>query len=375
MQKLTDGHNAAVVVVTTARESAEATRQKPVSSTVDVARQLAEQGRCIHLHYPDPQGVKTDQLNYAAENCLSTLPPGTGPASSFLICYDADSRPPADSLNRFAYAIATHPEADVFHQSSRFELRARRTRGSPLETLSRIVCDAGALRANRFVLGFEIPRLTNRSAEVSGIKRAACSGVYAHVTGHGLGVRLSLLEQLPFPARSPLEDMHYSFILGSRGLPMVPVPSLDCAEVPDSVSRQVRQAARWFFGPGRFARYIRDPVSHRGLRAMLMAVSAIGSAGEWISCAVVPPVAIAAICAGRSRHVRTAAAAFVITCSVQAVLTEKFLGTQAPIRYRLTRVLAFPLACMVHGVGGMVGAAHLLIGGTGIGKTEHGSDE
>ena len=53
-------------------------------------------------------------------------------------------------------------------------------------------------------------------------------GVYAHVTGHGLCVRLSLLEQLPFPARSPLEDMHYSFILGSRGLPMVPVPSLDC---------------------------------------------------------------------------------------------------------------------------------------------------
>ncbi len=75
------------------------------------------------------------------------------------------------------------------------------------------VCGAGALRANRFVLGYEIPRLLNRSAQVSAVRRALCSGVYAHVTGHGLCVRLSLLQKLPFPARSPLEDMHYSFIL------------------------------------------------------------------------------------------------------------------------------------------------------------------
>ncbi|HUZ26193.1 MAG TPA: hypothetical protein VMV07_20760 [Streptosporangiaceae bacterium] len=47
------------------------------------------------------------------------------------------------------------------------------------------------------------------------MKRALCSGVDAHVTGHGLCVRLSLLEKLPFPARSPLEDMHYQ--VGVRG--------------------------------------------------------------------------------------------------------------------------------------------------------------
>jgi Glycosyl transferase family group 2 len=69
------------------------------------------------------------------------------------------------------------------------------------------------------------------------------------VTGHGLCVRLSLLLRLPFPHRSPLEDMHYSFRLGSHGLAMVPVASLDRAEVPGSVRAQVGQAARWFFGP------------------------------------------------------------------------------------------------------------------------------
>jgi hypothetical protein len=83
-------------------------------------------------------------------------------------------------------------------------------------------------------------------------------------------------ERLPFPARSPLEDMHYSFILGSRGLPMIAVPSLDSAEVPDSVTAQLQQAARWFFGPARFARYLKDPATLRGWRARAMAASAFG---------------------------------------------------------------------------------------------------
>lgn len=75
--------------------------------------------------------------------------------------------------------------------------------------------------------------------------------MYAHVTSHGLCVRLPLLEKLPFLPHSPLEDMHYSFILGSRSLPMVAVPSLDSAEVPGTMTAQVQQAARWFFGrPG-----------------------------------------------------------------------------------------------------------------------------
>ncbi len=74
-------------------------------------------------------------------------------------------------------------------------------------------------------------------------------------------MRLSLVLELPFPARSPLEDMHYSFYLGSRNLPMIAVPSLDRAEVPPTVRGQIGQAARWFFGPAEFRRYLRDPAT------------------------------------------------------------------------------------------------------------------
>jgi hypothetical protein len=238
------GHAASVVVVTTAREAAEAGKHGGAGDTVAVARELAREGQCAHVHYPDPLGLKGDQLNHAAACCAGILPDGVPSWRAFLVCYDADSRPPPGSLGCFAQAIDDNPGADVFHQSSRFEFRLAHRPPGGLRKVGLAVCGAGALHANRFVLGYEIPRLLNRSDQAGAVRRALCSGVYAHVTGHGLCVRLSLLQKLPFPGRSPLEDMHYSFILGSRAVPMVAVRSLDTAEVPGTVTTQVRQAAR-----------------------------------------------------------------------------------------------------------------------------------
>jgi hypothetical protein len=184
-----------------------------------------------------------------------------------------------------------------------------------------------------------------------------------------LCVRLSLQARLPFPAQSPLEDMHYSFILCSRGLPMIPVASLDRAEVPGSVSAQVQQAARWFFGPARIACYLRDPATRSGWRTVLIAASAAGSAGEWLGCALIPALVLVLLAAGPD-SVKLAAAVFTAVCATQAVLTEISLGSaQRPPR-RAARILAFPVACTVHGTGGIIGLARLLRGGSGAGKTE-----
>jgi cellulose synthase/poly-beta-1,6-N-acetylglucosamine synthase-like glycosyltransferase len=371
-QMVARGYEATIVVVTTAREAAEASRHARADDTIALAHELAEEGACVHVHYPDPHGMKADQLNEATARCAGLLPAGVPSTQAFMACYDADSRPPAGSLAHFAHAIADNPGADVFHQSSRFEFRPRqRPAAGPFSQFRAAVCHAGALRANRFVLGFEIPRLVNRSTRVSAMKRALCSGVYAHVTGHGLCVRLSLLEKLPFPARSPLEDMHYSFILGSRGLPMIAVPSLDAAEVPGTILAQVQQAARWFFGPARFARYLNDPATQPGWRATMMAASAFGSAAEWIGCAIIPALICVLIAVGNPA-VQITAASYAGICIAQIVLTETWLGTTAHPSARLTHVAAFPLAFAVHGTGGILGWVRLLAGESGAGKTERG---
>ena len=286
-----------------------------------------------------------------------------------MVVYDADSRPPLDSLARFEHAIATHAQVSIFHQSSAFELR---TAGRPLHALAavgRLVCDGGALRANRFVTGFEIPRLLNRSAGAPRYKRSACSYVYAHVTGHGLCVRLSVMRELPLPARSPLEDMHWSFRLGTHNVPMIAIPSLDVAEVPDRPVDQIRQAARWFFGPGRALHYLRDATIQSGWRARILAASAVGSAAEWLACAVIPVLTFGAIVLSDGAA-RGLAITVVTVYVVQLLVTECALGARDPFPRRLARVAACPVATVLFGIGGFVGAAHLLRGGSGVGKTE-----
>ncbi|MEU5948617.1 glycosyltransferase family 2 protein [Micromonospora sp. NPDC047465] len=367
MVRLTDGHRARVVIVTTERE---ATEPSPGGDTATMVKELATTGTFTHLHYPDPRGLKGDQVNFAAAHCASTLLGGGSPAEAYVVCYDADSRPPLDALIRFEAAIAANGEASVFHQSARFELRGPTgPEVGALGSLAQAVCDGGALRANRFVLGFEIPRLVNRSGEVGQLKRAACSYVYAHVTGHGLCVRLSFLLDHPLPAGSPLEDMQYSFHLGSHDILMVPVAGLDHAAVPDTITAQVRQASRWFFGPARAVRYLRDPSTGPGVRGKLQAASALGSAGEWLGCAVVVPAILAALFLARG-PLQLAAAAVAATYLVQLLATDLALGTPGAPRRRATRVLACPLAHVLFGIGGFIGAVNLLRGDSGIGKTE-----
>lgn len=366
-EALAEGHQAHIVVVTTDRENIEQ-KQTDKENTVLIAEELAKSGKFIHLHYPDASGIKADQLNFAIDFLLSSLS-NDAVSKTFLVCYDADSRPPLDSLSCFEKIITRYPDVDIFHQSSKFELHHRSNSSNRAASwLRQIIVDAGALRANRFVFAYEIPRLLNRSSMTGTLKRKIFSYVYTHVTGHGLCLRLSLLQRLPFPKRSPLEDMHYSFIVGSRNTAMLPIPSLDCAEVPTSLRAQVGQAARWFIGPARFLCYLRDPKTAKGLRAWMLSASALGICLEWLSCSIMPIVVILSLWYG-SPFLRVFTTAFVIIYFIQLVATDRFVNS--PIRPidHIGRVFAYPINCTLFGIGGIIGATWLLRNKSGIGKT------
>src|SRR5260370_2335852 len=121
--QLLAGHHGAILVVTSARETAEPAERGAQEDTIGDAGELAGQGQCLPLHYPDPAGLKADQLNHAADYCRRVLAPDHAETDTFLVCYDADSRPPTDSLDHFEHAITNHPDADVSHQSSPSDLR------------------------------------------------------------------------------------------------------------------------------------------------------------------------------------------------------------------------------------------------------------
>lgn len=360
-----------LAIVTTEREFVRKSRRNGACAnpdTVQVAEELVRRYPFRHLHYPDPSGLKADQLNHVAHEI------DTSGRRHFMLCYDVDSRPPQSTLGELRWAIGHWPRAQVFQQSSRFELRhglpgrdPSRWRRWPLLAL----CDAGALRANRFVLGFELPRLISRADLGCGLVRKLRSAIYAHVVGHGLSVDVDLLQRLPFPTRVSLEDMYYAFYLCALNVETMPVRSLDVAEVPARVSHQIVQAARWFVGPARALKYLRDPRLTITSGTVLIAASAWLSAAEWLLCAVVPALVVGTLFAHSAAS--CIAAMVCLTVCAQGVVTEAALGSQDCGLRRCLRIVLLPAACTMHGLGGWLGLAALLAGRPMVGKTQRES--
>jgi hypothetical protein len=334
---------ALVVIVTTERE---ARRPAQGMTTPALASKLAAADDLIvHVHCADPAARKGDQINEAvvwAERSLSLLE-DHGVA---IVVYDVDSRPTAAALCEIAASLRAHPDADVFHQSSRFEVRDRRGPG-----WSRVVADAGALRANRFVMSTELPRLLNRDPRASPVRRALASVTYGHVSGHGLVVRLPAAQELPLPPRTELEDMAYSFVLATRRVPVVPLVSLDVADVPRSLRAQFEQQARWFKGPSRACEYGRNPASGHGLRATLVTVSAFLGAMDWLMSAFTVPILWDAVRANDRRRAG-ALRVLIVACLLELVSADCALGASEAIWERAARIAAYPLSNTLFGVAG-----------------------
>ena len=369
--QLLNGHSGVLIIVTTQREySAGPVGIDEESDTVSVASRLSDRVGIVHLHYPDPTGIKADQLNYAVNWAIEKGQHQSHNGPAFFAFYDADSRPPTNSLLHFAEAIRKSPDVDVFHQSSRFEARVGDSarRQSFTQLLGLAFAESEALRANRFVLGFELPRLRNRLEQTHRLKRKLSRYVFAHVTGHGLCIRASLLQRMQFPPKSPLEDMHYSFLLCLRDMDMVPLRSLDVAEVPPTPRTQYEQLSRWFYGPGRWQSYLAAE-SSAGARAYVVSLSAAAISCEWLGCGFVPLLVVACATLGHSL-VALLACTLIVVVAAQVVLTNWFLGRRGRgLVTQAAGILAFPFTMLLFGWAGIRGAINLSRGRSGVGRT------
>ncbi|RQQ44464.1 glycosyltransferase [Burkholderia stagnalis] len=348
-----------VVVITTERERV-GTTVTSNTDTIAMAARLASAGRCLHIHYPHQEGLKGDQLNYAMARLAGQIG-DTQLQHTFGLIYDADSRPRPDTLEAFNAAIDRHPDANIFHQSSIFQVR----RGSRSMTdFSTLLAGAGALRANRFVFAHELRKLLNR---VKG--RSHAYRIYTHVTGHGLCARLSFLLHHPFPARTPIEDMEFSFELCVRGELMIPVKSLDNAEVPLNPKEEFRQLSRWYAGPGRFLSYFRRYRHQSPLGAFQLSASAALISLEWLSCAFVTPFIIWALLACDSAAVKSLVATYCGIVLMQ-LLTVRFFLNKMEVETSFAQIAFYPISCMLFGLAGILGALRIAANTVDNGKTE-----
>jgi cellulose synthase/poly-beta-1,6-N-acetylglucosamine synthase-like glycosyltransferase len=350
MMSGTDGK---IVVVTTERESEFTTAG--IQSTPDLAAALADGDQVLHMHYTDAKGRKGDQINYAAQQ----LAIGTSAEErncTIIVVYDADSRPSLESANRMIECARNNPRVSVFQQSARFRLVDRQH-----GRLRQCVADGGALRANRFVLSYEIPRLLNRRPDATLWRKIASKVTYGHVTGHGLGLRLDWLLRCPMPSNTIMEDMWYGFSLAAHNVHVVPVKVLDVSDVPSSIALQFRQAERWFMGPSRALLYRRhamrigEPATGRrspsGWASALIAFSGLLISAEWLSRAFALPVLVLL---ARSDQRRTSwlSRIFLTMYAGELFSAELQLGDGRGLRSSALRLAAYPLSNTLFGVAG-----------------------
>src|SRR6266496_2989958 len=88
--KLARYPNVLIHYVTTEKEGAD-------SATVAALKQMPEQYKFSHLHYPETHGFKAHQLNWAIKHILATYKSADHQATYFGI-YDVDSRPEVEVI-------------------------------------------------------------------------------------------------------------------------------------------------------------------------------------------------------------------------------------------------------------------------------------
>jgi hypothetical protein len=314
------------------------------SRTAQAAAGWADGEVIIHLHAPDPAGLKGDQVNVAA-GFLADLVPRGGHGRQLVVIYDADSRPTPTSLREFAATAALEPSTSVFHQSAVFRPRAR-----VAPRLTRALAEGAALRANRYVVSYEIPRLLSRSSSAGALQSRAARWTFGHVTGHGLGLRLNWLLARPLPSRTPMEDLVYSFGLAVDRVPVRALRSLDCSDVPVSPAEQHRQSERWFRGPASVLSPCRT-AGHSDEPCTAVKVSALLICLEWLSCAVAPPILLWAARAPEPT-MRRLARAFMLLVLAEAASAEIILAPRRPLAGRIAAVAMFVPASVAFGAAG-----------------------
>jgi cellulose synthase/poly-beta-1,6-N-acetylglucosamine synthase-like glycosyltransferase len=252
-----------ILFVTTEREYVEPTYTDGQGTPALASLLANKHARILHLHYPDASGQKPHQMNYAVRHLPSTIPEWSFD-EVFLGFYDADSRPNPVVLSRFAVQAIQSPHNRAFQHSAVYLGNFLQFKKHSI--LERFILQALAARQTRFAFAYEIPRIQRVYDYSTARDRALLSScTYAPCIAHGLFVKHSLAEEVPFPTHFFSEDMAWGFLMAARQEPIALLGCVDWSEIPASTSQAFAQMARWFQGPyfaGRYVRFVREEQPH-----------------------------------------------------------------------------------------------------------------
>jgi hypothetical protein len=228
-------------------------------STAELAAEITAAARARgadvrHHHYPRTDGAMAAQINYAATAELARLAAaGVDPASVFLAVYNADSRPAPATITVAASTIRLVHQSGgtprVLQQPALFTGNLTALADRPFGGY----LTGAALLQSRWTLAHEIPAWRRQARQARALRGASADQRarwprFAHCTGHGLFIRADeFARQGGLPTATMNEDLAFGYLCSAAGIPIDPLPALECADSPEAPGQLLRQKRQWFW--------------------------------------------------------------------------------------------------------------------------------
>ena len=220
-----------VYVVTTQKEYSE--NIEP--NTIDILKQIISENkfpklRLTIIHYPDAEGFKTHQLDFAFNQIRKNIG-DIAVSESFFLFLDADSEVDVNTLARFNSSIENGTE--IYQQPLLWFKN--------IDTLKSSLMYSFAFLQSFFSISYEIPMFIGKF----------CPWRLKYFVGHGLCIRGSFIIRVGgFP--DIIEDVRLGRLSSFLNVKAKLVPGFGIVETAKSLSVYIKQSSIWFFGCGLF---------------------------------------------------------------------------------------------------------------------------
>lgn len=230
-----------IIVVTSIREKINK-RPADRAITEDVIIQSLHSGKLLKYKnnirlFQDPSchGNMATQLNYVIREIKKTK------QNAFYLIYNADSITSEATFEKLAELIEQHPNKEFAFQQPCAFIR-------DMGPDSNQFTNALSLYQSWYCLGHESRLVYNyglKSEKNWGKLNNKKLGV---VVGHGSGMTLNInANNRGYPTDLLTEDLTFGFILSANNVPILSLPALELADVPNCFTSFVKQKSVWFW--------------------------------------------------------------------------------------------------------------------------------
>lgn len=200
-------------------------------ATVAVLRELSKFYSFTWLHYPQKEGIKADQLNWAMQQILAEESDEDDRLTYFGI-YDVDSRPEPMAIEAVLYG-----EEAIYQQPSIYLENYTR-----IDTFQKV----GALLQTKWELCRNIPVFLENYQQYHQ-KHNICS--LPTCTGHGLFIRSDIFHKWGlFDTKVLTEDLELGYRLAFHRVPITLLKAVDFTGYAPTYLATISQTSRWFSG-------------------------------------------------------------------------------------------------------------------------------